>query len=654
MKPDTTDQLCVNTIRTLAIDMIGKANSGHPGIPLGAAPLAYTLWAKHLKFSPSNPDWFDRDRFVLSAGHGSSMLYALLYLYGYGLTIEDLKNFRQLNSLTPGHPEYGHTRGVEMTTGPLGQGFASAVGMAFAEKVCAEKLNTEDIKLVDHFTYVIAGDGDLMEGVSYEASAFAGVNKLGKLVCLYDSNGITIEGSTKLAFTENIKQRFTAQGWQVLEVEDGNDIFLVDSAIRKAKRETEQPTIIICKTHIGFGSPKQDMNTVHGEPLKPEEIAATKEKLGWPSKESFFVPEEAKERFLEETVSAEKEWKHWLKTWKALSDKYPEKAQLAKEMLGRDIPEDLFSVGDDFFDKPEMATRAASGQIINLMADRLPGLTGGAADLGPSTKTDFKKEPGRTVHFGIREHAMGAIINGMALHGGLIPFGATFLVFSDYMRPSIRLAAMMKSPSIFLFTHDSIGVGEDGPTHQPIEHLMSLRLIPGLTVMRPADAWETLYCWEEAIRSRKPVCMALSRQNLPVLKDYRAKAAAGVNKGAYVLQDPMVLPSVILVASGSEVSVMLKAVDLLARDGVMARVVSVPSIELFAKQSQEYKDSVLIPNVPRVVLEAGRTTGWTDFCGFDSYVMGIDRYGMSGPAGKVYEALGLTPEAVASIAKKMI
>jgi transketolase len=500
----------------------------------------------------------------------------MLHLYGFGLELADLKKFRQLDSLTPGHPEYGHTKGVETTTGPLGQGFANAVGMALAEKLMAEKLNTPEFPLVDHFTYILCGDGDLMEGLSYEAASLAGTMKLGKLICLYDSNGITIEGSTSIAFTEDVKKRFQAQAWQVLEVENGNDLDEIDAAIKKAKRETEQPSMIICKTHIGFGSPKQDKNSVHGEPLKPDEILATKKALGWPSTEPFFVPEEAKARFTEQAEAGEKDRKRWLKLWKNYAETLPEKAELAKAMLGREIPENLFNPDAAFFEKA-MATREASGKVINLLADALPGFTGGSADLGPSTKTDFIKDPSRTLHFGIREHAMGSIINGMALHGGLIPFGATFLVFSDYMRPAIRLAAVMQSPSIFVFTHDSIGVGEDGPTHQPVEHLMSLRLIPGLLVLRPADAWETLYAWELAVRSKRPACIALSRQKLPLMTQYREKIAAGVKRGAYLLRGPSTVPSIELIATGSEVSTLFEAAALLEKDGIAARIISVPS-----------------------------------------------------------------------------
>jgi transketolase len=653
MKFDITDTLCVNTLRTLSIDMVGQADSGHPGLPLGAAPLAYAVWAGHLKFVPSDPDWFDRDRFVLSAGHGSSMLYSMLHLYGYGLKMEDLKKFRQLDSLTPGHPEYGHTKGVETTTGPLGQGFANAVGMALAEKLMADKLNTPDFALVDHFTYILCGDGDLMEGLSYEAASLAGTMKLGKLICLYDSNGITIEGSTGLAFTEDVKKRFQAQAWQVIEVENGNDLDEIDAAVKKAKRETEAPSIIIAKTHIGFGSPKQDKNSVHGEPLKPEEILATKKALGWPSTEPFFVPEEAKARFAEQAAAGEKDRKRWLKLWKNYAEALPEKAELAKKMLGREIPEGLFNPDASFFDKP-MATREAGGKVINLMAAGLPGFTGGSADLGPSTKTDFIKEPERTLHFGIREHAMGSIVNGLALHGGLIPFGATFLVFSDYMRPALRLAAVMQAPAVFVFTHDSVGVGEDGPTHQPVEHLMSLRLIPGLLVLRPADAWETLYAWELAVRSKRPACLALSRQKLPLMTQYREKIAAGLKRGAYLLRGPSTVPSIELIASGSEVSLLFEAAALLEKDGIAARIISVPSFELFREQDKAYRDSVFLPNLPKLAVEAGRSIGWTELVGTEVETLGVETFGKSAPAGQVYAALGLTAEKIAAAAKRLV
>lgn len=649
-----TDNLCVNSIRTLAIDMIGKANSGHPGLPLGASPLAYTLWSRHLRFSPECPEWINRDRFVLSAGHGSAMLYAMLHLYGFGLTMDDLKNFRQLGSLTPGHPEYRHTKGVEMTTGPLGQGFATAVGMALAERILAQKVNKDGAEpLINHYTYTLAGDGCLMEGISYEAASIAGQMKLNKLICLYDSNGITIEGSTQIAFTENVKERFLAQNWNVIEVADGNDIEEIDAAISKAKQSQDKPTIIIAKTHIGFGSPKQDKAAVHGEPLKPEEILATKEKLGWPSKEPFFVPEEARNEFAAQIAKGNKYCEEWKKLQEKYANEYPENAEMAKKLFSNEIPEGLFNPEDSFFEKP-VATREASGKAINLIAKAMPGLAGGAADLGPSTKTDITVEPGRTLHYGIREHAMGALINGMAVHGGLIPYGATFMVFSDYVRPALRLAAMMQIPSIFVFTHDSIGVGEDGPTHQPIEHLMSMRLIPGLTVLRPADAWETLYAWEAAVRNGKPVCLALSRQKLPLLTQYRSKIAEGLKKGAYILYQSEIPVKVELAGTGSEVHILFEAAKILEEKGIGVKIISVPSFELFNEQTEEYRKSVFSDNLPKVSAEAGRTIGWKDFFGSNSASVGIDRYGASGPASKVYAELGVTAENVVKKAMELL
>jgi transketolase len=581
------------------------------------------------------------------------MLYSMLHLYGYGLTMEDLKKFRQLDSLTPGHPEHGHTKGVETTTGPLGQGFANAVGLAWAEQLLAKKLNTPEFSLVDHFTYVLCGDGDLMEGVAYEAASLAGHLKLGKLICLFDSNSITIEGATGITFNEDMKKRFQSQDWQVLEVEDGNDLDEIDAAIRKAKRGTEQPSMIIVKTHIGFGSPKQDSCCVHGEPLKPAEILATKQKLGWPSAEPFFVPEEARARFAGQAAAGEKDRKRWLKLWKNYTAAMPEKAELAKAMLGREIPEGLFNPPAAFFDKA-VATREASGKVINLIADALPGFTGGSADLGPSNKTDFLKEPERTLHFGIREHGMASIVNGLALHGGLIPFGATFLIFSDYMRPAIRLAALMQTPSIFVFTHDSIGLGEDGPTHQPVEQLMSLRLIPGLLVLRPADAWETLYAWETAVRLKRPACLAFTRQKLPLMTQYREKIAAGFKRGAYLLRGPSTVPSIELIASGSEVSTLFEAATLLEKDGIAARIISVPSFELFREQDKAYRDSVFLPNLPKLAVEAGRSVGWTDLVGTGVEVMGVETFGKSAPTAQVYAAMGLTAETIAAKAKKMV
>ncbi|HAH33105.1 MAG TPA: transketolase [Elusimicrobia bacterium] len=652
MKFTDIDQKCVNALRVFSIDMIEKANSGHPGLPLGAAPLAYAVWAGHLKYSQKNPDWFDRDRFVLSAGHGSSLLYSLMYFYGAGLTLEDLRNFRQLGSRTPGHPEFGHTAGVETTTGPLGQGFANAVGMALAEKKLSELLNGPENKIIDHYTYALVGDGDLMEGISYEAASLAGHLKLGKLICLYDSNSITIEGCTDLAFTEDIKKRFQSQGWQALEVADGNNLELLDRAIRKAKKETQKPSLIIAKTHIGFASPKQDKCGVHGEPLKKDEVLSTKQNLGWPQIPPFTAPQEVEAHFKALAAKGNRARNKWLKLVEAHQSACPQKAALLKTFLDGTLPEDLLSPESAGFEKPA-ATREASHKAINLLAAKLPNFIGGSADLSPSTKTDFTAEPERTLHFGIREHAMGAIVNGLVLHGGLRAFGATFLVFSDYMRPSIRLAALMGIPSIFVFTHDSIGVGEDGPTHQPVEHLMSLRLIPGLTVLRPADAYETFYSWETALRLNRPVCLALSRQKLPVLSAYADKIKAGVKRGAYALDDGGPSPAVELIATGSEVSLTLEAAKILKTRGVAAKVVSMPSAEIFNLQDESYKNSVLKPGLPKLAVEAGRTQGWKDIAG-GAEAIGIETFGKSAPAEKIYEAFGLTPENIAREVEKLL
>ncbi|HCE98965.1 MAG: transketolase [Elusimicrobia bacterium GWC2_51_8] len=652
MKFTELDQLCVNALRVFSIEMIGKANSGHPGLPLGAAPMAYALWAGHLKYSPKNPDWFDRDRFVLSAGHGSALLYSLLYFYGAGLTTSDLENFRQLDSLTPGHPERGHTAGVETTTGPLGQGFANAVGMALAEKKLSGLLNDPENKIIDHYTYALVGDGDLMEGISYEAASLAGHLKLGKLICLYDSNSITIEGCTDLTFTEDIKKRFQAQGWQTLEVADGNNLELIDKAISKAKRETQKPSLIIVKTHIGFASPKQDTCGVHGEPLKKDEVALTRQKLGWPQIPPFTAPPEVQEHFTTLAAKGERARNKWLKLAAAHQSACPQKAALLQTFLDGNLPDDLLSPETAGFDKPA-ATREASHKAINQLAAKLPNFTGGAADLAPSTKTDFTAEPERTLHFGIREHAMGAIVNGLVLHGGLRAFGSTFLVFSDYMRPSIRLAAFMGIPSIFVFTHDSIGLGEDGPTHQPVEHLMSLRLIPGLTVLRPADAYETFYAWEMALRLNKPVCLALSRQKLPVLSAYAERIKAGVKRGAYALEDGGPSPAVEFIATGSEVSLVLEAAKILKARGIAARVVSMPSAEIFNAQAESYRNSVLKPGTAKLAVEAGRTQGWKDMaCG--AHAMGVETFGKSAPSEKAYAAFGLTPENIAREAEKLL
>ncbi len=649
-----TDRLAVNAIRTLAIDMIGKANSGHPGLPLGLAPSAYVLWSRHLRHNPAHPGWLNRDRFVLSAGHGSAMLYAMLHLFGYGLSIDELKRFRQLDSRTPGHPEYGHTKGVETTTGPLGQGLANAVGLAMAEKRLAGVFNTPEISLIDHHTYVLAGDGDLMEGLSYEAASLAGHMKLGKLICLYDSNGITIEGSTGLAFTEDVKKRFSSQGWDVLEVENGNDLDELDRAFRKAKKNTDKPALIIARTNIGFGSPKQDKNSVHGEPLKQDEVLATKKALNWPLEEPFKYPEELTPHFEKMAGDGARSEKKWLKLLNTYREADPVLAAKLSDYFSTEPLENIIKDEDFAFGETAMATREASHKAINLLADRVGNLLGGSADLAPSTKTGFTAHPDRTLHFGIREHAMGAIVNGLALHGGLRPFGATFLVFSDYMRPAIRLAALMDIPSIFIFTHDSVGVGEDGPTHQPVEHIMALRLIPNLDVWRPDDAHETFCAWEQILKRRKPACLLLSRQKLPVQTAHKDRVREGVRKGGYIIKGTPGRADLEIVATGSEVPLALDAAALLEKEGIMARIISMPCAEVFAGQSEEHRSAVLDKTLPKVFIEAGRGPGWKEFANNRSLTIGIETFGRSAPDAEVFAHFGFTPEGVAARIKEFL
>lgn len=648
-----TDQLAVNAIRTLAIDMIEKANSGHPGLPLGLAPAAYVLWSRHLKHNPADPDWMNRDRFVLSAGHGSAMLYAMLHLFGYGLSMDELKRFRQLGSRTPGHPEYGHTRGVETTTGPLGQGFGNAVGMAIAEKRLAAVFNAPELPVIDHHTYVFAGDGDLMEGVSNEAASLAGRMKLNKLICLYDSNGITIDGPASIAFTENVGKRFLALEWNVLEVADGNDLEELDRAFRKAKKSAEKPTLIVAKTHIGFASPKQDTSAVHGEPLKGGEVLATKKALGWPCEDPFSYPEALLSRFEAFRAEGGRAEKKWLKLLKSYRELQPGPAARLNDFFSAELPADLIKDEDLAFDKP-MATREASNKALNLLAERVENLLGGSADLAASTKTDFAAHPERNLRYGIREHAMGAVINGIALHGGLRPFGSTFLTFSDYMRPAIRLASLMDIPATFVFTHDSVALGEDGPTHQPVEHTMSLRLIPNLAVWRPADAYETFYAWEQILRNRKPACLLLSRQKLPVQTAHKDRIREGVKKGGYVIKGTAVKPDVELVATGAEVSLALDAAALLEKEGVMAKVVSMPCVEVFAAQTPEHRCSALEKDLPKVFVEAGRGAGWKELAAGRSLTIGLETFGLSAPDLDLLKHFGFTPEAVAAKVREFL
>ena len=656
------DTRCINTIRTLSMDAVQKANSGHPGAPMGMAPTAYVLWTRFLKHHPQNPDWFDRDRFILSAGHASMLLYSLLHLTGYDLGLEEIKNFRQWKSKTPGHPEHGCAPGVETTTGPLGQGFANAVGMAMAEAHLASCYNRPGHQIIDHYTYTMCGDGDLMEGVSSEAASLAGHLGLSKLICLYDDNRISIEGSTDIAFTEDVGQRFEAYGWHVQAVEDGNNTDAIADAISAAQVEKEKPSIIKIRTHIAYGSPnKQDTAGAHGAPLGEEEIRLTKKNLDWPEDAQFLVPVDALAKFRECVDTGKASENRWQKAFAAYEKENPELAKALTDAINNILPEGWDAGLPDFSETDAVATRAASGKMLNALAKNIPGLFGGSADLAPSNNTligdshDFQKDryDGRNIRFGVREHGMGGILCGMALHKGLRPYGGTFLTFADYMRPSIRLAALMGLPVIYVFTHDSIALGEDGPTHQPIEHLASLRVIPGLTVIRPADAGETAQAWRQALQSTDgPVALILSRQNLPVLDPSRYHNAGAAAKGAYVLADTDATPDIILLATGSEVHIALGAKDLLAKKGVSARVVSMPSWELFEKTPEAYRESVLPKGVTaRIAVEAGQTFGWERY---SRTVIGISHYGASAPAEIVMEKFGFTAENIVEKAMEIL
>jgi len=652
------DELCVNTIRMLSVDGVRKANSGHPGMPMGAAAMAYVLWTRFLRHNPRNPKWPDRDRFVLSAGHGSMLLYSLLHLTGYDLSMDEIKNFRQWQSKTPGHPEYPHTPGVEITTGPLGQGFAASVGMAIVERFLAARFNRDDYPIVDHYTYGIAGDGDLMEGVTHEAASLAGHLKLGKLIFLYDDNHISIEGDTDIAFTENRTARFEAYGWHVQEVPDGNDLEAIEKAIAEAKAETERPSFVAVRTHIGYGSPnKQDTASAHGEPLSPEEIVLTKKNLGWPEDPTFLVPDEALDHFRKAVDKGRELEDQWLEKAKAYETAYPVLAEDLATWMEGVLPENWDSEIPSFpADSKGKATRAISGTVLNAIAQQIPNLLGGSADLAPSNKTiisgenDFQADDllGRNLRFGVREHGMASILNGMALHGGVIPYGGTFLVFSDYMRPAIRLAALMSLKVIYVFTHDSIGVGEDGPTHQPIEHLAALRAIPNLLVIRPCDANETAEAWKTAMQTTGPSALILTRQGLPILDRTEYAAASGLASGAYVLKDAHSgKPDMILMASGSEVPLVLEACRKLEESGKAVRVVSMPSWELFEAQSDEYRSRILPPEITaRIAVEAGISQGWSRYVGTEGDVIGIDHFGASAPAKVLFEKFGLTADHV--------
>lgn len=651
-------ELSINTIRLLSVEQIEKAKSGHPGLPLGAAPMAYSLWADEMKHNPKNPNWFDRDRFILSAGHGSALLYSLFHLFGYGLEIEDLKDFRQLDSKTPGHPEYGHTQGVEATTGPLGQGLSMAVGMAMAEANLAANYNKEDMKIIDHYTYALVGDGCLMEGITNEASSLAGTLKLSKLIVLYDSNNITIEGKTDIAFSENVRARYEALGWDTFYVEDGNNINDISQAIKKAKA-SDKPSLIEIKTKIGYGSHQEDSCKAHGAPLGLESIASLKENLTWTYEEEFHVPDEVKAHMQELIQKGEDQEKAHESLMKSYEEKYPEEYKELMARINGDIPEDYLD-SDEFYDMAKgKATRADSGAVINKLAKKMPGLIGGSADLGPSNNTEMKDRDffsaenysASNIHFGVREHAMGAICNGMALHGGFIPYCATFLIFSDYLKPALRLSALMGQRVIYVLTHDSIGVGEDGPTHQPIEHLAMLRATPNVSVFRPADGVETASAWAYALKNvNGPTVLALTRQGTKELEETSKEA----QKGAYIIKEFGDNPEVILMASGSELGLIYEAGEKLLEEGISSKIVSMASMDVFEKQSDEYKNSVLDPKITkRISVEAASTMGWHKYIK-DGKAIGMEGFGASAPGNKLFEKFGFTVDNIINQVKDII
>jgi len=657
--------LSVNTIRFLAADAVQKANSGHPGMPMGAAPMAYAAWHRHLSLDPSTPDWPNRDRFILSAGHGSMLLYALLHLSGFDLSLDDIKQFRQWGSRTPGHPENFHTKGVETTTGPLGQGFANGVGMAIAEAFLAARFNRPGFEVVDHHTFAIVSDGDLMEGISHEAASLAGHYGLGKLIYLYDDNGITIDGSTDLAYTEDPTGRFEAYGWQVLDVADGNDVDAIDAAIREAKADMERPTLIRVHTVIGYGSPnKEGTAASHGAPLGHDEIALTRERLGWTANEPFHIPSEVAGHMKDIARRGAEERAAWDALMARYADAHPEEAAALSSWMNGELPADLNSLMPSYEAGSAVATRGANGKVLAGLDAAMPNLLGGSADLSGSNKTEikgreaFQKDTphGNYFFFGVREHAMASICNGMQLHGGLRTYCGTFLVFTDYMRPAIRLSALMEQPVIYVLTHDSIGLGEDGPTHQPIEHFMALRAIPNCTFIRPADGPETSGAWVAALENTSgPTLLALSRQNLPTLNPDTAEVVAHVKRGAYIVRDTDGTPDAIIMATGSEVAVALEAADLLSGEGVNARVVSMPSWELFEKQDAAYQNEILPPAVTaRVSVEAGITLGWQRWIGSGGASVGIDRFGASAPAEELFERFGFTAENVAEHVRRTL
>lgn len=674
LSPAQLDQLAINTIRFLSVDAVQQAKSGHPGLPLGAAPMASVLWTRFLQHNPTNPHWFNRDRFVLSAGHGSMLLYSLLYLTGYDLPLEQIKRFRQWDSLTPGHPERGVTPGVETTTGPLGQGFGNGVGMAIAEAYLAARYNRPGFEVIHHFTYGLVSDGDLMEGVAAEAASLAGHLKLGKLIYLYDNNHITLAASTQLTFTEDRAERFAAYGWHTQSINDGNDVDAIDCAIRVARQITDRPSLILVRTHIGYGSPhKQDTFGAHGSPLGAEEVKLTKQQLGWPVEPAFLVPQEVEQHYREAINRGWQAEAEWNAKFAVYERQYPELARELRLLIMGELPPG-WDANIPLFpaDTKGLATRVASGRVMAAVSSDLPGLIGGSADLNPSTHTELNDAgdcehsamavgdlqgsagggwsyAGRNLHFGVREHAMGSIANGLSVHGGIIPFTATFLTFSDYMRPAIRLAALMGVQVVYVFTHDSLALGEDGPTHQSVEQLMSLRAIPGLMVIRPADANETAVAWRVAIERRdRPVALILTRQDVPTLDRSQFATADGLRRGAYVLVDaPQGNPHVILIASGSEVALIVAARDTLQNRNIAVRLVSMPSWELFEAQSREYRDSVLPPSVrARLAVEAGVTQGWHRYVGDQGDVIGVDRFGASAPGPVVMREYGFNVENV--------
>ena len=664
MQFDKNDTLAINTIKMLSVDAVQKANSGHPGLPMGVADYAYVVWTRFLRYNPEDTEWINRDRFVLSGGHGSTLLYSLLHLSGFNLSLEDLKNFRQWDSKTPGHPEYGVTPGVDTTTGPLGQGFANGVGMAISGKIFENRFNTDNIKLFDPYIYGIITDGDMMEGVSAEAASFAGHLGLGNVIYFYDDNHITIEGDTSLAFSEDVGKRFEAYDWQVIKIDPYN-LDEIAKAIELGQKEKNKPTLIIGRTNIAKGSPnKQDCASAHGEPLGEEEVKLTKQNLSWPIEPAFYIPDETKEVFKkcnEEKLSIYKEWKNRLKEYKT---EYPQKAEDLNNRLNKEIPENIADALPCFENKPA-ATRNTAGEVMQAIAEKVPFLIGGSADLSPSTKTILKKYEsinrgkfsGRNIHFGIREHCMGGVLNGMALFGGIIPYGSTFFVFSDYMRPSIRLAALMKQQVIYVFTHDSIFVGEDGATHEPVEQAASLRLIPNLTVIRPADASETAAAWIEALKNKNgPTAILLTRQKVPLIDRNKYPSAENLSKGAYVLIDSKSeVPELVIIASGSEVSICMKAAERLNKEGRNVRLVNIPSVEIFEAQSGSYIEKVL-PSLcrKRLVVEAGSTAGWYKYAGLDGKIIGIDEFGASAPYEILAKKFGFTADNVYRKALEMI